>query len=181
MAFIRANHPFSLGKRILRRSSPADAQSAITATQWPVTSDDIRFVRQRWDGPMIVKGIMRSDECAQYLDLGVNGFVVSNHGGRQLDNLPGTFDVLAEIVDAVAGRATVMLDGGVRRGEDVVKARALGARACLAGRPWFLALGGGGRDLLDRYLELVRRDIDRTLALIGVPRFDDVGTEALRR
>ena len=93
--FIRANHPFSLRKRALRRSSPTITQSTITATQWPVTSDDIQFVRRRWDGPLIVKGIMRADECAQYLDLGVDGFVVSNHGGRQLDNLPGTFDVLA--------------------------------------------------------------------------------------
>jgi isopentenyl diphosphate isomerase/L-lactate dehydrogenase-like FMN-dependent dehydrogenase len=166
--FIRANHPFSLGKRILRRPRPADAQPAVTATQWPVTSDDIRFVRQRWDGPMIVKGIMRSDECAQYLDLGVNGFVVSNHGGRQLDNLPGTFDVLAEVVDAVAGRATVLLDGGIRRGEDVLKAIAMGASAVLVGRPYLFALAARGQAGVEDMIEMLRVEIDRAMALLGV-------------
>jgi len=129
----------------------------------------------------VVKGVLSVRDALEAVDRGADAVYVSNHGGRQLDTSPATLDVLPEIVDAVGDRAEVLLDGGVRRGEDVVKARALGARACLAGRPWFLALGGGGRDLLDRYLELVRRDIDRTLALIGVPRFDDVGPEALRR
>ncbi len=165
--FIRANHPFSLRKRILRRFSPAATQSAITAAQWPVTSDDIRFVRRRWDGPLIVKGIMRSDECAQYLDLGVDGFVVSNHGGRQLDNLPGTFDVLAEVADAVAGRATVLLDGGIRRGEDVLKAIAMGASAVLVGRPYLFALAAGGQAGVEQMIEMLRVEIDRAMALLG--------------
>ena len=170
--FIRASHPFSLRQRILRRSSQADAQSAITAMQWPVTSDDIRFLRQRWDGPLIVKGIMRSDECAQYLDLGVDGFVVSNHGGRQLDNLPGTFDVLAEVVDAVAGRATVLLDGGIRRGEDVLKAIAMGASAVLVGRPYLFALAAGGQAGVEEMIEMLRVEIDRAMALLGVCSLD---------
>ena len=170
--FIRANHPFSLRKRAFGRSSLADTQSRIIATQWPVTSEDIRFVRQRWDGPLIVKGIMRSDECAQYLDLGVDGFVVSNHGGRQLDNLPGTFDVLAEVVDAVADRATVLLDGGIRRGEDVLKAIAMGASAVLVGRPYLFALAAGGQAGVEQMIEMLRIEIDRAMALLGVCSLD---------
>lgn len=170
--FIRANHSFSLRKRALRRSSPADTQSTITAAQWPVTSDDIHFVRRHWDGPLIVKGIMRSDECAQYLDLGVDGFIVSNHGGRQLDNLPGTFDVLAEVVDAVAGRATVLLDGGIRRGEDVLKAIAMGASAVLVGRPYLFALAARGQAGVEEMIEMLRVEIDRAMAMLGVCSLD---------
>lgn len=168
MEFIRANHPLSLRKRVQGRLSPAGTPSAIAAAQWPVTSDDIRFVRRRWDGPLLVKGIMRSDECAQYLDLGVDGFVVSNHGGRQLDNLPGTFDVLAEVVDAVAGRAPVLLDGGIRRGEDVLKAIAMGASAVLVGRPYLFALAVGGQVGVEQMIEMLRVEIDRAMALLGV-------------
>ena len=137
-----------------------------------MTSDDIQFVRRRWDGPLIVKGIMRSDECAQYLDLGVDGFVVSNHGGRQLDNLPGTFDVLAEVVDAVAGHATVLLDGGIRRGEDVLKAIAMGASAVLVGRPYLFALAAGGQAGVEGMIEILRVEIDRAMALLGVCSLD---------
>jgi isopentenyl diphosphate isomerase/L-lactate dehydrogenase-like FMN-dependent dehydrogenase len=172
--FIRANHPFSLRKQILRRPGLADMQSAITAAQWPVTSGDIQFVRRRWDGPLIVKGIMRSDECAQYLDLGVNGFIVSNHGGRQLDNLPGTFHVLAEVVDAVAGRATILLDGGIRRGEDVLKAIAMGAAAVLVGRPYLFALAAGGQAGVEEMVELLRGEIDCAMALLGVCSLDEL-------
>jgi len=138
-------------------------------------------LRRLWDGPLVVKGVLSARDALEAVRQGADAVYVSNHGGRQLDSSPATLDVLPEIAEAVGDRAEILLDGGVRRGEDVVKARALGARACLAGRPWFLALGGGGRTLLERYLELVRRDVDRTLALVGVPRFDDVGPEILRR
>ena len=90
-----------------------------------------------------------------------------------------TLDALPGIVAAVGDRAEVLLDGGVRRGEDVVKARALGARACLVGRPWFMALAAAGEPGVARMLELMARDIDRTLALVGVPNFDDVDANAL--
>ena len=122
-----------------------------------------------------MKGVLSARDAREAVDRGADAVYVSNHGGRQLDGSPATLDVLPEIAEAVGGRAEILLDGGVRRGEDVVKARALGARACLAGRPWFFALGAGGRPLLEQWLELVRRDVDRTLALLGVPRIDDVG------
>ena len=128
----------------------------------------------------MVKGVLSARDALEAVRQGADAVYISNHGGRQLDSSPATLDVLPEVVEAVGDRAEVLLDGGVRRGEDVVKARALGARACLAGRPWFLALGGGGRPLLEQWLELVRRDVDRTLALVGVPRFDDLGPDVLR-
>jgi isopentenyl diphosphate isomerase/L-lactate dehydrogenase-like FMN-dependent dehydrogenase len=115
---------------------------------------------------------MRSDECAQYLGLGVDGFIVSNHGGRQLDNLPGAFDVLAEVVDAVAGRAIVLLDGGIRRGEDVLKAIAMGASAVLVGRPYLYALAVGGQAAVEEMIDMLRAEIDRAMALLGVCSLD---------
>jgi isopentenyl diphosphate isomerase/L-lactate dehydrogenase-like FMN-dependent dehydrogenase len=164
--FIRANPPSP--RQVLRRLSPVGQQPAVTTPRSPVTSDDIRFLRQHWDGPLIAKGIMRSDECAQYLDLGVDGFVVSNHGGRQLDNLPGAFEVLAEVVDTVAGRATVLLDGGIRRGEDVLKAIAMGASAVMLGRPYLYALAVRGQAGIEDMIEMLRVEIDRAMALLGV-------------
>ena len=97
---------------------------------------------------------------------------MSNHGGRQLDNLPGTFDVLAEVVDAVAGRATVLLDGGIRRGEDVLKAIAMGASAVLVGRPYLFALAAGGQTGVEGMIEILRVEIDRAMALLGVCSLD---------
>jgi isopentenyl diphosphate isomerase/L-lactate dehydrogenase-like FMN-dependent dehydrogenase len=170
MKTIRANYP--VPRQFLSRLSSAGQQSPVSVTQWPVTADDIRFLRQRWDGPLVVKGIMRSDECAEYLDLGVDGFVVSNHGGRQLDNVPGGFEVLAEVVDAVAGRAAVLLDGGIRRGEDVLAAIAVGASAVLVGRPYLFALAAGGQAGVGKMIELLRAEIDRAMALLGVCSLD---------
>ena len=170
--FIRTNYPSLLHKRVLRRPNPTITPSAVTATHRPVTADDIRFIRRHWNGPLIVKGIMRSDECAQYLGFGVDGFVVSNHGGRQLDNLPGTFDMLAEVVDAVAGQAAVLLDGGIRRGEDALKAIAIGASAVMVGRPYLFALAAGGQSGVEEMIELLRAEIDRAMALLGVCSLD---------
>ena len=149
-------------------------------TDQTATWERVTWLRGLWDGPLAVKGVLSARDAREAVDRGADAVYVSNHGGRQLDGSPATLDVLPEIAEAVGGRAEILLDGGVRRGEDVVKARALGARACLAGRPWFFALGAGGRPLLEQWLELVRRDVDRTLALLGVPRIDDVGPDAVR-
>ena len=149
-------------------------------TDQRATWERVGRLRRLWDGPLVVKGVLSARDALEAVRQGADAVYVSNHGGRQLDSSPATLDVLPEIAEAVGDRAEILLDGGVRRGEDVVKARALGARACLAGRPWFLALGAGGRPLLEQWLAVVQRDVDRTLALIGVPRIDDVGADALR-
>jgi isopentenyl diphosphate isomerase/L-lactate dehydrogenase-like FMN-dependent dehydrogenase len=181
--FIRGNFsPSALRGRPpknLRLSSTA-TQQAIIATQWPVTWDDVRRVREWWHGPLLIKGIMRADECEQFLDYGVDGFVVSNHGGRQLDGVPGTIEVLPEVVEAVAGRAQVFLDGGVRRGEDAIKALALGATAVFVGRPYLYGLAAAGQEGVKRVLELLHGDIDRTMALLGLRTLDEIDGSFVR-
>ena len=143
------------------------------------TWDDLDRLRRRWDGPLVVKGVLSVEDAQEAVRRGADAVYVSNHGGRQLDGSPATLDVLPRIAEAVGDRAEVLLDGGVRRGEDAVKARALGARAVLVGRPWFHALAAGGEAALARQLGLLRDGVDRTLALLGVPRLDDVGPGSL--
>ena len=140
----------------------------------PVTFADLAWLRDAWAGPLVVKGVLRGDECARMLDLGVDGIVVSNHGGRTLDCVAPTIDVLAEVVDAVAGRAEVFVDGGFRRGTDVVKALALGARACLVGRPYMYGLAAAGEAGVDRVLAILRSELERAMALLGCATIADV-------
>lgn len=132
-----------------------------------LTWDDLDWLRSITRLPVLVKGVVRADDAAKALEHGAAGVVVSNHGGRQLDTAPATIRVLPEVVDAVAGRGLVLLDGGVRRGTDVVKALALGAAAVMVGRPvlWGLAVGGDAGAA--RVLELLRDEFDAALALCG--------------
>lgn len=142
--------------------------------------DDFRWFRSLWSGPLVVKGIMTAEDARKAVDLGADGVVVSNHGGRQLDYLPAAIEVLPEVVDAVGGRTEVLLDSGVRRGTDVVKAVALGARACLVGRPYLWGLASGGQAGVERALRILQTEVDRTLALIGRPTLADLDPSAVR-
>jgi len=128
---------------------------------------DLAWIRSLTNLPILIKGIMTAEDALIAVEHGVAGIVVSNHGGRQLDGVPATIDVLAEVVTAVAGRAEVLLDGGVRRGSDVLKALALGAKAVLVGRPiiWGLAVGGEAGAL--RVLEMLYNELNLALALAG--------------
>jgi 4-hydroxymandelate oxidase len=119
--------------------------------------------------PLLIKGIVRADDARKAIDAGASGVVVSNHGGRQLDASPATIEVLARVVDAVAGRGEVLIDGGVRRGADVIKAIALGARAVLVGRPVLWGLAAGGRAGVAAALGVLRRELDLGMALCGCP------------
>jgi lactate 2-monooxygenase len=109
------------------------------------TWDDIGFLQKHWDGPIILKGIQHVDDARKALELGIQGIVVSNHGGRQLDGAVGSLEVLPEIVDAVGDEMTVLFDSGIRTGSDILKALCLGAKAVLVGRPWVYGLGIGGK------------------------------------
>jgi isopentenyl diphosphate isomerase/L-lactate dehydrogenase-like FMN-dependent dehydrogenase len=154
---------------------PASVTSRqILRAAYPVLWEDVDFVREVWTGPVLIKGIMRSDECDQLIDHGIDGFIVSNHGGRQLDGVPATIDVLPEIVRVVAGRVPVFLDGGVRRGTDVVKAIALGAAGVFIGRPYLYGLAAGGERGIERVLEIFTEEIHRTLALLGCRSIADI-------
>lgn len=151
-----------------------EAISRTVQHQAPVTFADVHWLRKRWKGKLVLKGIMRADECQKMIDLGVDGIVVSNHGGRNLDGVRATIDVLPEVVEAVGGRAEIFVDGGIRRGTDVVKALALGARACLIGRPYLFGLAVGGQAGVARVLEILRAEIEQTMALVGCATVGDI-------
>jgi L-lactate dehydrogenase (cytochrome) len=142
-----------------------------------VTWSDLAWLRSIWAGQLVVKGVLDPRAIDPMCDAGVDGVVVSNHGGRQLDGAVPAAMALPPIVGAVNRRMIVILDGGVRRGADVVKAVALGADACMFGRPYVFGLAAGGESGVDRVLELLRAEIDRTLALLGVASMADVAAE----
>jgi isopentenyl diphosphate isomerase/L-lactate dehydrogenase-like FMN-dependent dehydrogenase len=127
-----------------------------------------------WRGPIVVKGIHTGDDARRALDAGASAVVVSNHGGRQLDGVAPTLRVLPEVLAAVNGRAEVLLDGGIRRGSDVVKALCLGARAVLIGRAYAYGLGAGGGPGVTRTVDILRADIIRTLKLLGCASVADL-------
>lgn len=132
-----------------------------------VTWKDIDWVRSIWDGPLALKGILDGDDARLAAEHGVNAVIVGNHGGRQLDGVPSAIMALADVVDAVEGRAEVILDGGVRRGTDVLKALSIGAKACMIGRPFLYGLASQGGAGVRRVLEMLRTEIDVNLALLG--------------
>lgn len=132
-----------------------------------VTWEDIAWVREHWDGPLLIKGILDPEDARRAADAGADGVIVSNHGGRQLDSVPSTAMALPGVAEAVGDRIEVLADGGIRTGLDVVKMLALGARAVLVGRAWAWAVAAGGEDAVARMLEGLRSDIDVALALTG--------------
>ncbi len=132
-----------------------------------VTWADMAWIREAWQGPIVVKGVLDAEDARRALDAGADAIVVSNHGGRQLDCVSPTLLALPGVVDAVAGRAEVYLDGGIRRGSDVVKALALGARAVLVGRAYAYGLGAAGGPGVAKAIEILRSGIVRTLRLLG--------------
>ena len=143
------------------------------------TWDDVAWLRERWDGPLLIKGVMSPADARRCVEQGADAVVVSNHGGRQLDGLPASLDVLGEIVAEVGGEAEVILDGGVRRGADLVKARALGATAAMGGRAWFWPLAAGGEQGVTRMLQILRSDVERTLALLGRTTYESLDSSIL--
>ncbi len=132
-----------------------------------VTWNDLRWIRELWPGPLIIKGVMTAQDARRAIDEGASAVVVSNHGGRQLDSVPASIQVLPEVVAAVNGQIEVLMDGGVRRGSDVIKAICLGARAVLVGRAYAYGLAAGGPAGVTRAIEMLRTEMERTLKLLG--------------
>ena len=143
----------------------ADVSAALAETA--VTWRDFDWIREAWDGPIVVKGILTGEDARLAVDEGAAAVVVSNHGARQLDGVSPTLRALPEVVAAVNGRAEVLFDGGVRRGSDVAKVLSLGARAVLVGRAYAYGLGAGGGPGVARAVEILRSDLTRTLKLLG--------------
>jgi L-lactate dehydrogenase (cytochrome)/(S)-mandelate dehydrogenase len=171
-----ANYPSDMGGSVM---SVAARIGGLLNTD--IGWKDIEWLRSLWDRPLLIKGILHPEEARRAASLGVSGVIVSNHGGRQLDAVPASLEALPAVLDAVGGRVPVLLDGGVRRGSDVLKALALGARACLIGRPHLWGLASAGRDGVALALEIYRREIDRVMGLCGWSRLEQVDRSVLNR
>jgi L-lactate dehydrogenase (cytochrome) len=142
---------------------------------------DVDWIRSLWDGPLVIKGIQTVDDARLAADAGAAAIALSNHGGRQLDSAPVPLDLVAPVADAVGDRVEIICDGGVRRGSDIVKAVALGARACMAGRAYLYGLGAAGERGVDHVLALLAEDMRRTMALVGVRAIDELRPEFVDR
>ena len=143
----------------------ADVTAALE--QSVVTWDDLKWIRQAWNGPIVIKGVHTAEDARRAVDMGAEGLVVSNHGGRQLAGVAPTLRVLPEVVEAVGERIEVLVDGGIRRGSDIVKALCLGARAVMVGRAYAYGLGAAGAAGVSRAIDILRADLERTLKLLG--------------
>ncbi len=168
--YVRPGEPADLKALASRMASLLDPS---------MTWQDVDELRRIWRGPLILKGVLHPAEAKEALAHGADALVVSNHGGRQLDGAPGTIEALPAIVEAVGGRIPVLLDGGIRRGSDVVKALALGARACLIGRPQLWGLAVAGEAGVAQVLEIYRREIDRVMGLCGIATIAGIGPDLL--
>jgi isopentenyl diphosphate isomerase/L-lactate dehydrogenase-like FMN-dependent dehydrogenase len=144
-----------------------DVGAALARTA--VTWKDLEWIRKAWPGPIVIKGVLTAEDARRAVDEGVAAVSVSNHGGRQLDGAPAALRALPEVVGAVNGRAEVLMDGGIRRGSDIVKAICLGARAVIVGRAYAYGLAAAGQAGVDRAVEILRSDVERTMRLLGCP------------
>jgi L-lactate dehydrogenase (cytochrome) len=165
-----------------------NAGSLTTLSQWiagqfdPTLSwKDVEWVKKLWGGKLILKGILDAEDAKLAASSGADAIVVSNHGGRQLDGAASSIRALPEVVDAVGGRMEVLFDGGVRSGQDVLKALALGARGAMIGRAFLYGLGAMGEKGVTRVLEIIRSELDVTMALCGLRDVKDASPAILRR
>jgi L-lactate dehydrogenase (cytochrome) len=164
------------------------ADSLSTLSQWIASQfdgslnwSDIEWVRAMWPGKLIIKGILDADDARIAVDNGADAIVVSNHGGRQLDSAPSSISVLPSVVDKVGARTEVMLDGGVRSGQDVLKALALGAKSCLIGRAFLYGLGAMGEQGVRLALDIIRKELDVSVALAGIKDVREVSRAVIWR
>ena len=167
-AFLRDGGLMKFPNVLLPSGPMPYADVGVALEQSMVSWADLRWIRDAWKGKIVVKGVHTADDARRSIDEGADAIVVSNHGGRQLDGVAATISVLPEVMTAAGGRVEVLLDSGVRRGSDVVKALSLGARAVLVGRAYAYGLGAAGGAGVTRAIEILRHDIVRTLKLLGV-------------
>ncbi len=144
-----------------------------------VTWHDLGWLRENWQGNIVIKGVLDVDDARAAADIGASGLIVSNHGGRQLDGVPSSISALPRIAEAVGDRLDILMDGGIRSGQDVAKALACGAKAVMLGRPWAYGLAARGEAGVTQVLALLKRELEVTMTLLGVERVGDIGEEAL--
>lgn len=150
-----------------------------TALDPSVTWKDLEWIRSIWKGPLILKGVLDADDARAAVATGADGLVVSNHGGRQLDAARSSIAVLPRIVDAVGDKTVVLMDGGIRSGQDVTRALALGARACMIGRAWVYGVAARGESGVTAVLETMKRELRTSMALVGAPRVSDINRSVI--
>jgi L-lactate dehydrogenase (cytochrome) len=183
-----ARHPAWVSRRISRDALSTanllgrpERLSSIEQLDASLTWKDLRGIVEQWGGPFAIKGVMSADDARRAADVGVNAIIVSNHGGRQLDGTAAPIEVLPEIVQAVGDGIEVILDGGIRRGIHVVKALALGARACSVGRPYLYGLSAGGETGVTKALDLLRTELVLAMKLIGCQAINNIEKCMIRR
>lgn len=170
----------NLERALPKARVPGDFQGWVASQFDPsVTWEDLTWLRSHWRGKIALKGILDPDDAREAAARGADAVIVSNHGGRQLDDVPSTISALPAIANAIGGQCEVLMDGGIRSGLDVVKALALGARACLIGRPWVFAVAARGEAGLDRVLRIYRDEMLVTLGLTGVTNVDQLDSSIL--
>ena len=170
------NYPEKYRQKITGKKN---IEKAIRADK--VSWEDVDILRRMWPGKLIIKGILHGDDAAEALNHGVDAIVVSNHGGRNMDSADATIDVLPEIVDAVKGKTTIIVDSGVRRGSDIVKAIGLGADLVLAGRPTLYGVGVGGCEGAEKALSILKAEMRRTMAYLGKQRVSELDRSIFRK
>jgi L-lactate dehydrogenase (cytochrome) len=146
-----------------------------------ITWKDLEWVRSQWKGPLILKGVLDADDAREAVATGADGIVVSNHGGRQLDAALSSISVLPRIAEAVGDKITILMDGGIRSGQDVTRALALGAKACMIGRAWVYGVAAKGEAGVTGVLETMKRELRTSMALIGKTRIADIDASVLQR
>jgi isopentenyl diphosphate isomerase/L-lactate dehydrogenase-like FMN-dependent dehydrogenase len=170
LAYLRDGGMRALPNVVIPGKGPmplVDIVAALAAST--VTWADLKWIREAWRGPIVIKGVLTAEDAHRAVDEGAAAISVSNHGGRQLDCVPSSLRALPEVVKAVGGQTEILLDGGVRRGTDVIKALCLGARAVLCGRAYAYGLAAAGEAGVNRAIEILRTDVERTLHLLGCP------------
>lgn len=170
----------NLTQYLPRASTPADFKTWLDEQIDPsVTWADIEWLRSQWDGDLLIKGVLSPDDARSAVDAGADAVIVSNHGGRQLDGVRSTIRVLPKIADAISDRSMILIDGGVRSGQDIVKALALGATAVMMGRPWIWALAAKGQAGLENFLDTIHSELKTTMALTGAVSVDQIASNML--
>ncbi|MGI9200202.1 MAG: alpha-hydroxy acid oxidase, partial [Woeseiaceae bacterium] len=191
-----ARHPGWLYRAVVRKdldmvniSSSEAAARAVRAgirrfiddeLERSLTWKDVEWLAERWDGPLVIKGVQSVEDCRRASESGATAVMISNHGGRQLDTSPAPVDCIRDVADALRDRLEIICDGGIRRGSHVVKALALGANACSIGRGYVYALAAGGEPGVERALSLLRAEVERTMALVGCNDIKDLDGRFLR-
>ena len=171
------NYINEVKKKGVSTGETAVADMLDTAITWK----DVEWLRKIWKKPLILKGILNPDDVKSALASGVDGIIVSNHGGRQLDCVVSSIDALPEIIDNIEGKIPVFMDGGIRRGADIVKVLALGAKACLIGRPHLWGLAVGGELGVEKVISILHDEVDLTMGLCGISSISEISKDLIRK